>query len=632
MLCKVNYVNITSNTINNIKVIIDCDKKYEDFLSDYNKNNYYIDQLKIYNLYECEIIDLNSINLFELDIWLNDNLNKYILPTKLTKLIVRNTNNKNSIYILNNLPSGLKHLEIKYILNYNKSAIYPKLDYLPSSIETLVLPGDYQNNLENLPNSIKNIIFTNVRYSHNNYVYIDFSYLSDYIEQLNISKLYDYNKKIIKLPKGLKKLLIVLNFDGIKLIPDYYSCFYDLDNLLYLKTNIIIPNELLTNFKKLKYLNFWFDGNLSDLNNIMPKSLEYLSIKYYNINKNLDNKYFEYNNLILGLTNLKYLKFKLTHNVDSEKCFVIKNLPESLLTLTIIIQNQLEKIEIDHLPLKLKYLKITSDSNHKLQLINDYFNELPPNLKYLFFTQIKNYDILPNSLIWLDTNTYCNKIKKLSNLQYLTIRKKTNSKILNFEPNTCLTHLNLNLEIDDKIPHKLILNGNLEVLLLNLNINVDNFNQLIVDELKNNEIFLLENINFSPSLKIFGLAVNYFSNKSNLFEDKKILMEYYLKQNFKLILNNIPDSVKVLGFEEFCDKIPIIKFPKSLNKIYMEHRASSLCYSFENESIYSTIETNIYEYRTETKRGESPLICMYRDYFYTQLDNFKKSNEYWEDY
>ena len=59
--------------------------------------------------------------------------------------------------------------------------------------------------------------------------------------------------------------------------------------------------------KKLKYLNFWFDGcYLKKLENILPNTLEYLSMKY-DIS-HLTEDIFEYDNLKLGLTELKNLK------------------------------------------------------------------------------------------------------------------------------------------------------------------------------------------------------------------------------------------------------------------------------------------------------------------------------------
>ena len=106
-----------------------------------------------------------------------------------------------------------------------------------------------------------------------------------------------------------------------------------------------------------------------------------------------------------------------------------------------------------------------------------------------------------------------------------------------------------------------------------------------------------------------------------------------MTNNFRTILSEIPDSVEVLGFEEsFFDHIPMTKFPKSLNKLYMNDRASSLYYSFENHDIYTSIDNNIEEYRTEEKRGEDPLSCMYKDYFHSKITEYKKSNEYWDEY
>jgi hypothetical protein len=623
-----------------VEMYITNNKEYKDFLLEYD--GYHISYLKIYNLRGYKIIDLSKINLFGLDIQLNDNKCNFILPLNLTKLIVRNIDNKNCIDFINNLHSRIKYLEIKHVYEFGKTAIYPRLDYLPSSIETLVLPGDYQNNLENLPNSIKNIIFTHINprdLPNTKKLYrIDFSYLSDFVEQMQLSKLYDYDKKIIKLPKSLKKLSFGTNTNDFdQLLPENYSCFYELDNLEYLKTNIILPNELFLNLKKLKYLNFWFCGcNFKDLVGHIPKSLEYLSIKCH-MGKILN--YIEYDNLEFGLNNLKYLKFTLDdENFEINQSIIIKNLPETLISLTLSANtNILGKLKISQLPKNLEYFSI---KNYliKSHIFNDYFNslnELPSNLKYLIFSDIKNYQILPNSLIWLETNSYDQQIQKLSNLEYLTIRKKSNYSVLNFNLNTNLTHLclKINIKIDynkGPMPLKLFLNEGLQVLLLNFNFKFDNFNEQNFYELVDINGFM-EDINFSPGLKIFGLRINSFSFNPNLSEVKKNILETYLKNAIRPILSSIPDSVEVLGFEDFCDKIPMDKFPKSLNKIYMENRASSLKYCFENESAYLAIEKNIDEYRTEVKRGEDPFSCMYRDYFTIAIVNYKKSNEYWDE-
>ena len=548
-----------------------------------------------------------------------------------------NCDENNSNDILNNLPTNLKYLEIKFNYCFNETNLYPKLDFLPSSIEILVLPGDYQNNLENLPNSIQKIIFNDIgsRNTPNKKFNIDFSWLSDSIEQLKISKYFEFDKKINKLPSGLKKLLIYKDYYECHQLPvDYYSSFYELNNLTYLKTNLILPYDLISHMQKLKYFHFWFDTcDIKKLENILPNTLEYMSMKY-DIS-DLEKDIFEYDNMKLGLLGLKNFKLKLTSNKKTS--IILKNLGHSLVSLTIFLNineydkneykynSLLEKLQIEQLSESLEFLKIVSCQSEFFDA-NKILINLPKELKYLIYDKILNHnDVnLPNNLIYLEIGSYHKSIQNLSSLEYLKIN--SNDKILNFESNIKLTHLFLNLSINDITLYELVFNSNLEVLLLDIRINLNEFNE-------SDEFIFLKNFNFSPNLKIFGLKINYdFNFNFKLSKDDKELLELCLKNNFRIILKNIPDSVEVLGINEFFNKIPIVKFPKSLNKLYMEHRDSSLYYSFENHEIYSTIENEIDEYRTQAKRGEDPIGCMCKDYFTSKLIEYKKSNEYWDEY
>ena len=616
----------------NVSIKIYGEDDYEKFLLDHN-SLVYIDYLKIYNLYNYDIIDLSKFNVYNLELHMGVKP-KYILPKKLSQLILSNCNENNSNDILNNLPTNLKYLEIEFNYCFNKTNLYPKLDFLPSSIEILVLPGDYQNNLENLPNSIKKIIFNNITSRcATTTKFIDFTCLSDSIEQLQISNNFDYDKKIIKLPSELDKLLIYKENFGCHQLPvDYYSSFYELNNLTYLKTNIILPYDLIFHMQKLKYLNFWFDTyDLKKLENILSNTLEYLSMKY-DIS-HLKKDIFEYDNMKLGLLGLKNLKLKLTSNKKTS--IIFKNLPYSLVSLTIFLNiseyhnnvfknySLLEKLQIEQLPESLEFLKIVSYHSELIDE-NKISINLPLGIKYLIYDKIANHnDVnLPNSLLYLEINSYHKSIQKLSNLEYLKIN--SNDTILNFEKNINLSHLIIKLSINNITSYELVFNSNLEVLLLDITFNFNEFNE-------SDEFIFFTNFNFSSNLKIFGLEINYEYN-CKLSKDDKELLELCLKKIFRTILSNIPDSVEVFGINEFFNKIPMVKFPKSLNKLYMEHRDASLCGSFENIDIYSTIENEIDEYRTEAKRGEDPIGCMCKDYFTSKLIEYKKSNEYWDEY
>ena len=632
------------NSNDEIFIEIDGKDDYEKFLIDYN-SQIQIDFLRIINLFDYDIVDMSVYNISKLELHMEEKP-KYILPHKIKQLILLNTDENNSNYILTNLPTNLEYLEISIRYCFYGINLYPKLDYLPSSIKVLVLPGDYENNLENLPNSIKKIIFkkkiqrSRIYSNQQEIFHIDFSCLPYSIEQLKISNLFDYDKKIIKLPSKLEKLSFCSCLHRFNKLPDdYYSCFYELNNLIYLKTNIILPYELLYHLKKLKYLNFRFDGNdLKKIENILPNTLEYLSMNYNLCH--FPNDIFEYDNKKLGLTELKNLKLKLISN--KKKTITIKNLSKSLVSLTISLNigeyNSnynynynclLEKLELEQIPESLEFLSIKSFENTLIDK-NKISIKLPQGLKFLIYDKIKNNDNndnidYPNSLIYLETYLYQKSIQKLSNLQYLKIN--SSDKILDFQSNNNLTHLYLSMKINSINPYKIVFGKNLKVLLLTIDIEINDFDDLNINDYK-----MFENFNFSPILKVFGLNIR---NLSKLSTDKFELLKTCITNNFRTILSKIPDSVEVLGFECFiCDEIsiPMNQFPKSLNKIYMVHRPSCFCYSFENHDIYSTIDNDIDEFRTESKRGEYPIVCMYNDYFHIKIIEYKKANKFWDEF
>ena len=97
-------------------------------------------------------------------------------------------------------------LNIVYLkLDCNNTSI---IDYLPSSIEELEL-GEYFNlELNNLPNSIKKIIFPGLsQFNH------ELNCLPLFVEVIELPVY--YNKRILNIPKGLKKVICYKEYEFI---------------------------------------------------------------------------------------------------------------------------------------------------------------------------------------------------------------------------------------------------------------------------------------------------------------------------------------------------------------------------------------------------------------------------------
>ena len=81
------------------------------------------------------------------------------------------------------------------------------IDYLPDSVEELVLGHDFNLKLNDLPSSIKKLVIKNVDYNHelnclpNNIVYLELPFY--------------YNKEIKKYPKQLKTIKCNKNYKYI---------------------------------------------------------------------------------------------------------------------------------------------------------------------------------------------------------------------------------------------------------------------------------------------------------------------------------------------------------------------------------------------------------------------------------
>jgi hypothetical protein len=151
---------------------------------------------------EFKVAELNHFtNLTNLTIDIED-FNEPLdnLPNTIKKLSIYST-----VYNqpLNNLPNGLIDLHFSTRCECNDYTF--DLDYLPQSLEKLILPGNYKGNLDNLPSNLKYLeISYDFEKSINN--------LPDSIETLFWLSIYEYKGKITKLPINLKEVIFGHNY------------------------------------------------------------------------------------------------------------------------------------------------------------------------------------------------------------------------------------------------------------------------------------------------------------------------------------------------------------------------------------------------------------------------------------
>jgi len=141
-------------------------------------------------------INLKSLHINIADF--DDNLDN--LPDTLLELCIQSSEFNKP---LDNLPPNLKEFEL-----YNDmESIYDySFDYLPITLEKLVLPNNYKGNLDNLPNNLKSLtIGYEFSSSLNN--------LPDSIEYIEWISIYEYKGKIMKLPKNLKEVVYGHNYE-----------------------------------------------------------------------------------------------------------------------------------------------------------------------------------------------------------------------------------------------------------------------------------------------------------------------------------------------------------------------------------------------------------------------------------
>lgn len=186
------------------------------------------------------------------------------LPDELTKLLLKNiclNTIKNSVNITNNLPNGLKKLKLENFYGSQLGNLplgnLPLglevlelvgncgdfcLDYLPSSLKTLVIQSNYTHSLDDLPIGLENLLI------HSNYA-----------------------KNLVNLPNGLKFIQIYTDSQiNIKLPPSVkYVNYYEDNNWLRRFFNKSYPKVIYNDtstysYNMLQYHDKYIftDGNL----------------------------------------------------------------------------------------------------------------------------------------------------------------------------------------------------------------------------------------------------------------------------------------------------------------------------------------------------------------------------------
>ena len=144
------------------------------------------------------------------------------LPRNLTHLTFGDCFNQS----VDNLPSTLTHLafgyafdkkvdlpfNIKYLkLNCNNNQYL--IDNLSDGVEELKLEMYFNSELNNLPTSIKSILF-HIKSNYNK----KFNCLPNFVESIELP--INYNKKILKIPKSLNKIICSKDY---KFIEDFHN-------------------------------------------------------------------------------------------------------------------------------------------------------------------------------------------------------------------------------------------------------------------------------------------------------------------------------------------------------------------------------------------------------------------------
>ena len=215
-----NVTHLTFGNDFNQKIIIPQNVTHLTFGRKFNQQVIIPDNVTHLTFYE-NFNPLNKISNNITNLIINNNYNKEIkIPENITHLTCKSCYDS-SFDQLNKLPINLTHLTIgKY---FNPFIVLPNIKYirlncnnvnfmefLPNSVEELVLENEFNLELNNLPNSVKKISFYGNNYDK------EINCLPEFIEYIRLNK--SYEKQIKKFPLNLK---IIECYEKYKYIDDF---------------------------------------------------------------------------------------------------------------------------------------------------------------------------------------------------------------------------------------------------------------------------------------------------------------------------------------------------------------------------------------------------------------------------
>lgn len=247
----VKLIQITLVENNKLTAHLDNDQIQNKFIKLLNENedDYFVEIFKLENLKKIsefhmakkvyflisglnendinEEINLKNFNNLE-EITTGEIIYKHlVLPENLKKIIFCNDFN----YELNNLPSGLKILDLEFCNKFDCD-----LNNLPMGLKELYLNANYSKPLDYLPESLKLLKFECV----NEYKY-NFDNLPNGLEEIKISSY--FIDKINKLPYNLKKLHVKIN--NINRHKYYFNSNNDERKSLLMNISNEVKNKIL---------------------------------------------------------------------------------------------------------------------------------------------------------------------------------------------------------------------------------------------------------------------------------------------------------------------------------------------------------------------------------------------------
>ena len=357
------------------------------------------------------------------------NIDNYSIDNMINGEEIFTDENSFSKFNSNSINNFESNTNIKWIIFPLDSTFNQEIKSLPSNLEFLSLGHSYIKSLENLPKSLKYLIFLSINSYSDKSVCDCVLSIPDTLEYFGIKTSHDFI--IDKLPKSTKYIdLETYRYNNI-VIKNNKALDYIKYNLDTLKLKCLYNSELknLPNcLKKLSILDLCTFDTLHNL----PDTLEFLEICFHQkIHNNDDDERFRYfSNLP---SKLKFLKIhsKMTGRHEPQPKLILDNLPDSITKL--YISSYLYDGIFDNLPTNLEEL-ICENCNVKSDLEYEqdncelnFYKNLPRNLKYL---TISYYYYFPNQY---NLNKYPKQKIILTNLpdnlKYIKISNKIEYKL-----------------------------------------------------------------------------------------------------------------------------------------------------------------------------------------------------------